>query len=103
MYLREIVKLGGLRVFLATPHLCLAVCFLSPVMIGFLLCGVAHAQHPVGKMPVVTESAVTSQKLLIVPGLQELLQEIVPVQTCHKETKRHQKELSTTTDLKSPN
>lgn len=56
-------------------------------MIGYLLCGVAHAQHPVGKMPVVTESAVSSQKLLIVPGLQELLQDIVPVQTCHNDTK----------------
>lgn len=55
---------------------------------GFLLCGVAHAQHPVGKVPVVTEGAVSSQELLIVPGLEKLLQEIVSVQTCQNETKR---------------
>lgn len=72
----------------ATPHLSLVVCFLSTVMTGFLLCGVAHAQHPVGEMPVVTESAVSSQKHLIVPGLQELLQDVVPVQTCRNDTKR---------------
>lgn len=32
-------------------------------------------------MSVVAKCAVTSQKLLIVPGLQKLLEEIVPVQT----------------------
>lgn len=67
-------------------------------MIWFLLCGVAHAQHPIGKMPVVTKSAVSSQKPLIVPGLQELLQEIVPVQPCQNETAP--KKLSSKNDLK---
>lgn len=35
----------------------------------FLLCGITHAQHTVGKMSVITKGAVCSQKLLVVPGL----------------------------------
>lgn len=48
---------------------------------SLLLCGITHAQHTVGKMSVVTKRAVSSQKLLIVPGLQKLLKDIIPVQT----------------------
>lgn len=45
-----------------------------------LLGSVAHAEHAVGEVPVIPESAVGAQELLVVPGFQELLQEIVPVQ-----------------------
>lgn len=57
---------------------------------GFILSGVAHAQHPVCEMSVVTKGAMSSQKLLIVPGLQKLLEEIVPVQAFVEQTKRPQ-------------
>lgn len=55
---------------------------------SFLLCSIAHAQHSVGKMSVVTKCAVTSQKHLIVPGLQKLLEEIVPIQTFMEQFKK---------------
>lgn len=44
-----------------------------------ILCGIAHAQHTVGEMPVVTKCAMGSQKHLIVPRLQKLLKDIIPV------------------------
>lgn len=44
-----------------------------------LLGGIAHAQHAVGEVPVIPKSAVGAQELLVVPGLEELLQEVVPV------------------------
>lgn len=46
-----------------------------------LLCGVTHAQHTVGEMSVIAERAVSPQKLLIVPRLQKLLEQIISVQT----------------------
>lgn len=50
-------------------------------MKSLLLCCVAHAQHSVGEVPVVPKCTVRSQELLIVPGLQKLLEEVIPVQT----------------------
>lgn len=47
-----------------------------------LLGSIAHAEHAVGEVSVIPKSAVSAQELLVVPGLQELLQEIVPVQAC---------------------
>lgn len=44
-----------------------------------LLCGITHAQHTVGEMSVITKCAVSPQKLLIVPRLQKLLEQIIPV------------------------
>lgn len=35
-------------------------------------------------MSVIAKCAVTSQKHLIVPGLQKLLEDVIPVQTCMK-------------------
>lgn len=45
-----------------------------------LLGGIAHAEHPVSKVPVIPKGTVGTQKLLVVPGLKELLQEVVSVQ-----------------------
>lgn len=75
------------------------------VSISFLLCGIAHAQHTVGKMSVVTECAVSSQKLLIVPGLQKLLEEIIPVQTFIEQfkTPQTQKQMLVTMSALKPN
>lgn len=47
----------------------------------YVLCGVAHAQHAVGEMSVIPKCAVSSQKLLIVPRLKKLLEDVVPVET----------------------
>ena len=60
---------------------------ISVMLPGFLLGGIAHAQHSVREMSVVTECAVSSQKLLIVPRLQKLLEEVVPVQTFTEQVK----------------
>lgn len=46
-----------------------------------LLGGIAHAEHAVGEVAVIPKGTVGAQELLIVPGLKELLQEVVPVQT----------------------
>lgn len=69
------------------------VSYLCTLLISVLLCGIAHAQHSVGKMPVITKCAVTSQKLLIVPGLQKLLEEIIPVQTFIEQFKKPQTQI----------
>lgn len=44
-----------------------------------LLGGIAHAEHPVSKVSVIPKGTVGTQKLLVVPGLKELLQEVVSV------------------------
>lgn len=54
--------------------------FLHMIMLRSLLCGITHAQHTVGEVSVITKCAVSPQKLLIVPRLQKLLQQIIPVQ-----------------------
>lgn len=51
------------------------------IMSRGLLCGITHAQYTVGEMSVITKCAVSSQKPLIVPRLQKLLEQIIPVQT----------------------
>ena len=44
-----------------------------------LLGGIAHAEHAVGEVTVIPKGAVGAQELLVVPGLEDLLQEVVPV------------------------
>lgn len=48
---------------------------------SYLLCGIAHAEHTVCEVPVIPKRTVSSQELLVVPRLQELLKEVIPVQT----------------------
>ena len=66
--------------------------FQCTTLTSLLLGSIAHAQHSVGKMSVIAKCAVSSQKLLIVPRLQKLLEEIVPVQTFMEEFRKPQKD-----------
>lgn len=68
--------------------------FLCTVLVRFLLCGIAHAQHSIGKMSVVPKCAVSSQKLLIVPGLQKLLEDVVSVQTFMEQYHKNKENIS---------
>lgn len=50
----------------------------TPCPLG-LLGGIAHAKHTVGEVTVIPKGAVGAQELLVVPGLKELLEEVVPI------------------------
>lgn len=64
--------------------------YLCTILFCFLLCSIAHAQHSVGKMSVVAKCAVRSQKRLVVPGLEKLLEQIISVQTFTEQFRKPQ-------------
>lgn len=47
----------------------------------YLLGSIAHAQHAIGKMAIISKSAMTPKKFLVVPSFQKLLQYVIPIQT----------------------
>lgn len=47
----------------------------------YLLGSITHAQHAIRKMPIISKSAMSAKKSLVVPSFQKLLQNVIPIQT----------------------